>query len=113
MVCAPVVGGGRSSGKEQGFILQGKGGFLPCCLGGMVFTGFSGTAAIGAVDRKRKDPGVDGNVDRAAKRYCDHVFLLWENTVGDCKGTWYCTAHSFPDAHVGASPDAGELWEYL
>ena len=57
--------------------------------------------------------GVDGNVDRAAKRYCDHVFLLWENTVGDCKGTWYYTAHSFPDAHVGASPDAGELWEYL
>ena len=54
MVCAPVVGGGRSSGKEQGFILQGKGGFLPCCLGGMVFTGFSGTAAIGAVDRKEK-----------------------------------------------------------
>lgn len=92
MVRAPADGRGGSSGEEQGNILQGKGSFLPCCLRGMVFPDFAGAAAIGAVDRKRKNPGIDGTPDRTAERYRDLVFLLWGNTVGDCKGTWHYTA---------------------
>lgn len=33
-----------------------------------------------------------GLSDRTAKRHCNSVFLLWGNTVGDCKGTWHYTA---------------------
>ena len=53
---------------------------------------FAGTAAIGTADRKRADSGIDGTSDRTAKRHCNSVFLLWGNTVGDCKGTWHYTA---------------------
>ena len=52
----------------------------------------AGTAAIGTADRKRADSGIDGTSDRTAKRHCNSVFLLWGNTVGDCKGTWHYTA---------------------
>lgn len=41
---------------------------------------------------KRADSGIDGTSDRTAKRHCNSVFLLWGNTVGDCKGTWHYTA---------------------
>lgn len=108
MVFAPASGGRGSSGKEPGNVPQGESGFLSCCLRRMVFSVFADTAAIGAVDRKRADSGIDGISDRTAKRYCDPVFLLWGNTVGDCKGTWYYTAHGFSDAHGSASPDAGQ-----
>lgn len=58
----------------------------------MVSFVFAGTAAIGTADRKRADSGIDGTSDRTAKRHCNSVFLLWGNTVGDCKGTWHYTA---------------------
>ena len=66
--------------------------------------------------KKRADFGIDGTSDRKAKRYCNPVFLLWGNTVGDCKGTWHYTAHGFSDACGSASPDAGQserqsLWK--
>lgn len=58
----------------------------------MVSFVFAGTAVIGTADRKRADSGIDGTSDRTAKRHCNSVFLLWGNTVVDCKGTWHYTA---------------------
>ena len=85
---------------------KGKTVFLPCGFRGLVFPGFPGIAAFGAVDRKRTDPGADGTSDRTAERYCDPVFLLWQNTVGNCTRALCFPAYGFPDAHGGASPDA-------
>ena len=75
----------------------------------MVSFVFAGTAAIGTADRKRADSGIDGTSDRTAKRHCNSVFLLWGNTVGDCKGTWHYTATSFSDACDSTSAGCGTV----
>ena len=74
----------------------------------MVSFVFAGTAAIGTADRKRADSGIDGTSDRTAKRHCNSVFLLWGNTVGDCKGTWHYTATV---SQTLVTPDAGQSEE--
>ena len=77
----------------------------------MVSFVFAGTAAIGTADRKEQILELDGTSDRTAKRHCNSVFLLWGNTVGDCKGTWHLHSHSFSDACDSTSPDAGQSEE--
>ena len=42
---------------------KGKTVSYPCGFRGLVFPGFPGIAAFGAVDRKRTDPGADGTSD--------------------------------------------------
>ena len=55
----------------------------------------------------------DKIIEEINKKDTPVVFLLWGNTVGDYKGTWHYTAHGFPDAHGGTSPDAERSERYF
>ena len=90
-MCVWFLEGGRIVWtKEQGTCDRGMISIM--LYQSMVSFVFAGTAVIGTADRKRADSGIDGTSDRTAKRHCNSVFLLWGNTVGDCKGTWHYTA---------------------